>query len=59
MIRMARRRKRRLSKQAEAFISRHIRTHRRKYRMPMTQAVAAAYAEARHKGYKIPRRRRQ
>ena len=50
-------RKLKYTKKGRAFISKHIRKHRH-YGMPMSQAVAAALSEARHKGFKTPRGRR-
>jgi hypothetical protein len=45
------------SKKARRFLKRHIERHIRDYGMTPKQAVAAAYAEARHKGYKLGQRR--
>jgi hypothetical protein len=41
------------SKAARKFMQTHIRRHMRKYHMPQKRAVAAAYSEARAKGFKV------
>lgn len=46
------------SDRARAFISRHIRKHKRELHMGQKQAVAVALHEAREKGYKVPAERR-
>ena len=39
-----------LSREAQDFIKVHVERHVAKYGMPQSQAIAAAYAEAREKG---------
>jgi hypothetical protein len=49
-------RKARTTKEARSFMQRHIRKHI-KDGMEQKRAVAAAYSEARRKGYKVPKRK--
>jgi hypothetical protein len=46
---------RKISRQARSFISRKIRRLRRE-KYPEKQAVAIAFAMARHHGFKVPRK---
>lgn len=57
MARIRPKRKAKTSKQARKFMAKHIRRHIKEYGMTKKQAVAVAYAEARKKGYKVPKKR--
>lgn len=50
------RRPRSLSQKASSFIAKHVKRHIKDFGMSPKQAVAAAYEEARGKGYRVPRR---
>lgn len=51
-------RKTKTTKSARSFMQRHIRRHMKKG-MDQKRAVAAAYSEARRKGYKVPRTKKK
>lgn len=42
------------SKEANRFVSRHIRKHREELHMSQKQSIAVALHEAREKGYDVP-----
>jgi len=42
-----------MSKKARRFIATHVKCNYEKYRMPMKQAIAVAYSEARERGFKV------
>jgi len=46
-----------LSDECQEFIRVHVERHVAKYGMPESRAIAAAYAEARRKGFHVPARR--
>jgi hypothetical protein len=46
------------TKSARTFMKRHIKRHMKKG-MEQKRAVAAAYSEARKKGYTVPKRKRK
>jgi hypothetical protein len=51
-------RKAKTTKSSRSFMQRHIKKHIEQG-MEQKRAVAAAYSEARRKGYKVPKKRKQ